>query len=161
MVEPTCEMFQMWKTLSREVRIVQCDNAGENFLLDQTANGRAWKLGIVFEYTGRDTPQRNSLAEVGFATIMARDRAMMSAANFTLKVRYRVVNECILMATILDGLTVTVIDGIAATRLEHRLGKVPRCLHNLRIFGESGVVKTRMVTTPKAADRGTKCMMVG
>ena len=57
---------------------------------------------------------------MGFATIMARARAMMSAANLTLEVRYRVVNECILMATILDGLTVTVIDGITATRFEIR-----------------------------------------
>lgn len=161
MVEPTCEMFHLWKELGRAVKIVRCDNAGENLLLEQTANGRNWKLGIMFEYTGRDTPQRNALAEVGFATIMARVRAMLSAANLQIEVRYRVVNECIMMATILDGLTVVDIEGKKATRYEHEIKTVPKCLKHLRIFGEAGVVKTRNVATPKAADRGVKCMMVG
>ena len=34
-----------------------------------------------FELTARDTPQQNSLAEVGFATLANRGRAMMHRAN--------------------------------------------------------------------------------
>jgi hypothetical protein len=44
-------------------------------------NSSDWKMGITFEYTGRDTPQRNSLAEVAFHTIASRGRAMQNAAN--------------------------------------------------------------------------------
>jgi len=38
-------------------------------------------LNIKYEYTGRDTPQRNALAEVGFHTISNRGHAMMHRAN--------------------------------------------------------------------------------
>jgi hypothetical protein len=40
-----------------------------------------WKSPIRFVFTGRDTPPRNYLAEVGLATIAARGRAMMIAAK--------------------------------------------------------------------------------
>jgi hypothetical protein len=40
-----------------------------------------WKLDIKFEYTGQDTPQRNSLAKVAFHTIASRGRPIMNAAN--------------------------------------------------------------------------------
>jgi hypothetical protein len=46
-----------------------------------------WKLPIKFKFTGRDTPQRNYLAEVGVATIAARGRAMMSAAKVPKELR--------------------------------------------------------------------------
>jgi hypothetical protein len=37
------------------------------------------KMPINFEFTGRDTPQKNYLAEVGLATIASRGRAIMSS----------------------------------------------------------------------------------
>eukprot|EP00957_Ditylum_brightwellii_P026824 2028146-Ditylum_brightwellii.AAC.1 len=40
-----------------------------------------WKLNIKFEYTTRDTPQQNSLATVGLATLSNRGKTMMIAAN--------------------------------------------------------------------------------
>ena len=53
------------------------DNTGENKLLQQNIEGKDWKLPITTEYTARDTPQKNSIAEVGFATIASRGRSMM------------------------------------------------------------------------------------
>ena len=41
----------------------------------------AWKLNIQFEYTAKDIPQQNYLAELGFKTIGARASEMMSQAN--------------------------------------------------------------------------------
>jgi hypothetical protein len=43
--------------------------------------GADWKIPVQFEFTGRHTSQQNHLAEVGFATIAGRGRAMMSPAK--------------------------------------------------------------------------------
>jgi hypothetical protein len=51
-------------------------------------NSSDWKMGIKFEYTGRDSPQRNSLAEVAFHTIASQGRAMLNAANVPREFRF-------------------------------------------------------------------------
>ena len=35
MVEPTCELIHMWKEAKLPVRVIRCDNAGENKVLQQ------------------------------------------------------------------------------------------------------------------------------
>jgi hypothetical protein len=70
MVEPTCEQFQKWKQNGgKAVTHLRLDNAGENKLLQKRCESSNWKFDIKFKYTARDTPQQNSLAKVGFATI--------------------------------------------------------------------------------------------
>ena len=64
MIEPTCIKLTDWKTAGRDIKIILCNNAGENIALEKRLKSSDWKSDIVFEYTGRDTPQRNSLAEV-------------------------------------------------------------------------------------------------
>ena len=54
------------------MKFIRCDNGGENVKLDSIAKIKDWKLNLEFEYTGRDTPQHNHMAEVGFATIGGR-----------------------------------------------------------------------------------------
>eukprot|EP00957_Ditylum_brightwellii_P031781 2410183-Ditylum_brightwellii.AAC.1 len=76
-----CTKFHKLKESGMPVKVIRCDNAGENLLLQKQANSAAWKLNIKFEYTARDTPQQNSLAEVGLAILSNRGRAMMIAAN--------------------------------------------------------------------------------
>jgi hypothetical protein len=71
-VEAACKQFNRWKQNGKPVQIICCDNAGENKLLEQRANSVMWQLSIDFEYTARNTPQQNSLAEVAFATIANR-----------------------------------------------------------------------------------------
>jgi hypothetical protein len=55
-VEPACVKFQRWKEAGMPVKIIRCDNAGENKLLEKRCNSADWKLNIDFEYTARDTP---------------------------------------------------------------------------------------------------------
>ena len=81
MVEPTCELFQKLKDKGMPVKIVRCDNGGENLKLEERCNSVDWKLSVKFEYTGRATPQRNHLAELTIFHIGSRGRAMMKAAN--------------------------------------------------------------------------------
>ena len=70
------------------VKTVRCDNGGENLKLEKRCNGVEWKLNVNFEYTAKDTPQQNSLVEVGFTTIGNRGKAMMIATNISYEMRF-------------------------------------------------------------------------
>jgi hypothetical protein len=118
-------------------------------------------LPIEFEFTARDTPQQNHLAEVGFATLANKGRAIMYHANVPLKTRYKLFTEAFKTATLLDALVVVDIDGVKKSRVEHWSGKRPSYAENLRTWGEAGTVKLKTLATPKIADRGVQCMFVG
>ena len=161
MVEPSCETFHKWKQGGNPVKFIRCDNAGENKTLQKRANSADWKLNISFEFTPRDTPQHNHLAELGFASIAGKGRALMSAANVPMKVRAKVWVKAFGHATDLDGLIVTTIGDKTATRYEHWCGHLPKWVKYLRTWGEAGTVKIKSKTTSKIADRGIQCMFVG
>jgi len=161
MVEPTCEQFNRWKQANKPVKHVRCDNAGENKLLQQRCNSKDWKLDIDFEYTARNTPQQNHLAELGFAVIANRGRAMMHRANIPLRQRYKLYPEAFKTATLLDGLGVIDIDGVNETRYVHFSEKNPKFSKHLRTWGEAGTVTLKSKATPKIADRGMHCMFIG
>ena len=115
MVKPTLALFYKWGERGHPVKIVRLDNAGKNKLLAQQSEQADWKLNIAFEFTGCATPQRNSRAEVGIATIANKGRALMAAAGCPLKQRLRLVGEAFTTATLLDGLVVTTLAGKTAT----------------------------------------------
>jgi hypothetical protein len=64
---------------------------------------------MKYEYTGRDTPQHNNLAELGFATLRNKGRALMVLANITLNKRYLLFREAFKTATYLASLVVTTV----------------------------------------------------
>jgi hypothetical protein len=100
MVEPTCELFDRWRQTSKPVKVVRCDNAGENTNLEKRLASKDWKMGeINFEYTARDTPQQNYLVEKGFDTLYSRGRAMMHAANIPEEKRYLLFRDAFDTAT--------------------------------------------------------------
>ena len=161
MVEPTCEQFSKWIKDGFPLRYVRLDDGGENIKLQSRCQSESWKLNLVFEFTGRDTPQRNHLAELGFAIIANRGRALMAHANVPKEIRYRVWREAFQTATLLDGLVPVVLDGVQETRYVHWCGGNPEFSRFLRVWGEAGTVKLRTSMTPKIEDRGMQCMMVG
>jgi hypothetical protein len=129
MVEPTCELFHRcgsWKLGGFPVKVVRQDNAGENKLLQSQSDSAAWNLGIKYKYTARDTPQQNHLAELAFATIINKARAMMASANIPVEVRFKLWKEAIQMATDPDGLILRNIEGNTKTRSEHAYGSNPK-----------------------------------
>ena len=81
MVEPTCELLYEWKQNNLKVDYIHLDNAGENIKLQQQCVSFDWKLKINFEITARDMPQFNHLAELGFAVLANKGRALMHAAH--------------------------------------------------------------------------------
>ena len=143
------------------MKFIRLDNSGENQLLKIRADSSDWKLNVQFEFTGRATPQRNHLAELGFAVIANRGRAMMHRANVPLTDRYKLFKEAFKTATLLDGLVVITIDGKEATRYEHWCGKNPDFTAHLRVWGEAGTVTIKSNMNTKVKDRGVHCMMVG
>ena len=80
-VEPTWEIFENWRQNVHPVKFIQCDNGGENVNIESRAKRKDWNLNLEFEYTGRDTLQRNHMAELGLSTIGGRGREMMHYAN--------------------------------------------------------------------------------
>jgi hypothetical protein len=116
MAEPTCELFQRWKDVGREVRYLRVDNTGENKLLQSCCESADWKFWIQPEYTASYTPQQNHLAELGFAILSNRGRAMMARANVPLEVRYKIWRHAFKTANLLDGLTVVTVGGKTARR---------------------------------------------
>jgi Reverse transcriptase (RNA-dependent DNA polymerase)/Zinc knuckle len=161
MVEPTLERFSKWKQCGIPVNVVRLDNAGENILLKNRAASVDWKLSIEFEFTARNTPQQNSIAETAFYTIACRGRAMLHQANIPEDRRVYFWNKCFETATKVDGLAAVTIDGITKTRYEHWFGSNPAFANHLRTWGEAGVVTLTSNMQPKLRDRGLNCMFVG
>ena len=82
-------------------------------------------------------------------------------ATFPIADIYMVCKEALMIATILDGMTVMVRSGKIATRYENYMGKVTGFRSILITWGEAGLVKTRKKSTPKIGDRGVTCIFVG
>jgi hypothetical protein len=78
MVAGTWEQLHRWKQNGKGVEITRLENAGENKLLQQRLQSADWKLDAKSEFTARDTPQQNHLAELGFAHLANYGRALMA-----------------------------------------------------------------------------------
>jgi hypothetical protein len=124
-------------------------------------NSSDWKMGKTFEYTGHDTPQRNSLAEVAFHTIASRGRAMLNSANVPREFRFMLWREAFKTASLLDGMSIIKIDNKIDTQYAHWDGQVPNYLKYLRTRGEAGTVKLKSRSHTKRDDCGYTCMFVG
>lgn len=161
MVERTCEWMNQMKAAGTPIRIIRMDPAGENLRLEKRAQSVDWQnlQPVTFEITSRETPQHNSLVEVGFPYLSGLARAVMSAANIPPDVRGKVAIEALKYVTQTDGLVPVEIGGVVASRDEHIFGSNPNWSANLRIFGEAGVVKEGK--DGKTGDRGRKMMFVG
>ena len=61
------------------VKIVRCDNAGENEAFKEACKQEG--LGISFEYTAPRTPEQNGRDERKFQTLYGRVRAMLAGAS--------------------------------------------------------------------------------
>ena len=161
MIEPTAELLHKMKLQDRAPKTIRMDNAGENKKLHQRMDSKDWKLGIKVEYTARNTPQQNSLAEVGFTTLTGRGRAMLDAANVPDYYRHVLIPEALKTATLLDGLVPVEINGVTKTRYEHFQGENPPFASHLRTWGEAGTVTLAQKKHPKEKNKGVICMNIG
>jgi hypothetical protein len=161
MVDPTCATLHQWSTKEMKTLFIQCDGAGENHSLEETLHSSQWKMPIEFEYTARNTPQQNHLAEIGIYVICCRGRALMSRANSPKKYRYRMFWLAMETACVLDWLTVVTIDGVMAMKIKHFSNFIPAFVNHLRTFGEAGIVAIVGTIKKKVDMRGLLCLMGG
>jgi hypothetical protein len=161
MVEPTCVQLKKWEQAKKKVDVIQLDNGSDNVKLEKRAGSKDWQLGIKYEYTARDTPQQNHLAEVGLTVVANRARALMVRANVTYESRYCLFRKAYKTAAMLDGFTVIEIAGKADTCYVHWCGENPKFTNSLCVWGEAGTVKIKTDKTPKLANRGVQFVFVG
>ena len=108
------------------------DSAEENVKLEIRSKSADWKLATEYEFTSRDTPQHNNLAELASPYLAGRARAMMGAAHMPDESRGKVSLEVLKSATMLDGLRLVTVDSKQKTRDKHIHGNNPRWATNLR-----------------------------
>jgi hypothetical protein len=77
MVDPTCATLYQWSTKGMKTFFIRCDGAGENHSLEDTLHSSQWKIPIAFEYTARNTPQQNHLAEIGIYVIYVAEVGLL------------------------------------------------------------------------------------
>ena len=130
-------------------------------MLQKQSDSTDWKLGIEYEFTAYATPQQNSLAEVGIATLANRVRAMMHHAHVPAEYHYKLFRDCYETVAILDGLIIKEVNEKMASWFEHFAGKNPKCAGYLRTWEEAGTVKIYEKMSPKIQDCGVTCMMIG
>src|SRR5687768_5708534 len=87
--------------------------------------------------------------------------AMMNGANLPRKIKLRLYSKAVETATLLDGLTQVEIAGETKSRYEHFYGKNPKFVDHLRMWGETGTVKTKSKRSSKMSNRGTVCLLAG
>ena len=145
------------KAMERPVSFVRCDDAGENKSLEQLC--KSLNMKVQFEFSGPRTPQRNGRVERKFQTLFGRVRSMLNGAGIKEKVRDGIWAECAQLATHYGNILVTRERSVSPHM--SLFGKTPRCLNDLKIFGEMGVVTTKNNIQGKLEDRGKVCMFVG
>ena len=69
--------------------------------------------------------------------------------------------EAISHTTRMDGLMLVTVNGMTKTRYEHLLGKNPKFVDCMRIWGEEGVVKEPSGWKAKLRKHGSEAMFVG
>jgi hypothetical protein len=99
------------------------DDGGENWGLMKRLQSSDWKMPIRFEFTGRDTLQRNHLAKVALSTIAGRGRAIMSAAKIPKNMRHVFWQEAFQTATLMDSLIIIEVEG-NKKKQDSSIGKV-------------------------------------
>ena len=84
--------------------------------LKNQSRSTEWKLGVKFKWKAQDTPQQNSLVEVGFTTVGNHGCSMMIGANVIYAMIFKLYKEVYKYATLLDGLVLKELDGVVQTR---------------------------------------------
>ena len=78
-----------------------------------------------------------------------------------MEMRFQLLGEIFTTITMLDGLTITEVDGLNQSQYEHVFKKKLIFVKYLRTIGEAGTVKITNDTTPKQQDCGIHCILLG
>ena len=144
-----CRLLSHWKSIDIPVKVLRCDNAGENRKLEDATRAKKYQLGITFEYAIRATPEQNSRVEKSIDTAYNRTKACIVFAHLPDKIKPLVVRECITQVTNVSNLRIMTLNDVTATALQHFFGSVPKYGPYLHVIGEAAVVHLKHVATKK------------
>ena len=90
MVEWTCKSMNTMKTRGVPILRIRVDPAGVNKALEKRAQSAAWQglQPVKFEFTSRETPQHNNLAELLFSY-----SAVLAQAKYSARVTWKGSNQ--------------------------------------------------------------------
>ena len=157
-IQEFCAKFYALNENSQKViERMRCDDAGENYKLQEAINGKDWKMAVKFEFTAK-TPQMNSRVETKLYNMSCLTRSAMAAANIPDKLRYVVFTLFYKWCCQTDMLTLITVNDEEKSRHEHITGEQPKWIKNMQVAGMAGMVKTHTKTTAKVKPRGKICM---
>lgn len=118
------------------MKIIRCDNTGENNKLEEYLKNSDWKLGdIKFECTARATPQQNVKVEKSVEKTVNRGREMLMAANIPENRRSLFEKGVFKTANKLGDLCVVEYLGEIKSRVEHWNDQLSKHTNNLIPWG--------------------------
>ncbi len=114
-----------------QIAIIMQDNAGKNKKLMTLARSKDWKHETIFKNTPRKTPQQILYTDLAFTVLVAKTRAMLSAAQALKEQHYKLWGETVVTATALDNLIPVMRNGETKTRYEHVGHNIPTLVKHL------------------------------
>jgi hypothetical protein len=132
-----CEYTESEKVRGHPIAIIRQDNVGENKKFVTLAHSKDWKHETIFENMAHKTPQQNSYAELAFMVLVAKARAMLSAAQVPKDEHHKLWGETVMTATALDNLIPVTWNEETKTRYEHAGYNIPKFVKHQRTFGEA------------------------
>ena len=142
--------------LNYPVKILRCDNAGEN-----TAPLKQLCLehGVRLEFTAPNTPQMNGIVERRIAVLIARANASMMAAGINEEGRKKLWAEAVNYHNDTENITISSVRKEPAESALYR--PCENLFRHLQPFGRPGIVTIRRKFSGKWKERGTKMIVVG
>jgi len=150
------KFIQFVEVQGYHVKIIRCDNAGENKTAIQEIQEKYG--GIIPEFMAPHMLQQNGVIERRFPTLKTRASAMMKDANLTQEAKNKLWGEAAMMANVMENITLN--PKQEKTPFEIFTGKKSKLYSKLVEFGRVGYVKNLGIHKnwePKAV----KCVMVG
>ena len=92
------------KTMKKNLKIIFCENAGENKTLEENCMNNS--EAIKFEFTSADTSQQNGTVEQKFATLYSWMCAMMVHTGLHENLKNGLWIKCVATATKLENIMV-------------------------------------------------------
>ena len=144
------------KILGHEIRIVRCDNAGENVRHIQDI---AKENNLKMEFTSPYTPQMNGVVERRIAVLKLRSQAMLNQADLTLDLRNKLWTEAVRCANVLENITSTAAN--PETPFELFVKRKSTLYDHLIEFGRIGYVTDKRNMKANWKNQAHRGIMVG
>ena len=141
----------------KKIKYFRCDNSGENRTFQEDVK-RFITYQIKFEFTAPNTPQQNGMIERKFATLYGKIRAIMNTARLPQTLKYALWAHGAKLITQLENIIMTADNTSPSMKLK---GVNPSWIHNMRTFGEVGIVYINQKIKSKLQNRGTACLFIG